>query len=427
MRSRYGFFQATLAAFFLFSATFAFPQSPPDAPAQEPPKLTGDQKREVLEAITKIIDERVFVVGVDLKKWPNFVEKYKEDIDKAENERTFSAAVNRAFREFGFSHIRLRTPRAANQRRGGPVAIGFGMTAEKKDIGLEVASVVPESPAAKAGIESGDIITAINGATPNGIEALNGEAGSLARLKIQKKSGTVFEIELQRSQFSTARKDVVAFPEPEIAVVKIHTFSQGYQRGEVEKLFEQAAKAKFLVLDLRSNGGGATTNLRHLLSLIMPSGTEIGTFVNKADATSYAEKNSGESTTDLHKLAQSKTNRYKTSAQRIEPFAGKVAVLVNRGSASASEICAAALREQRGAKIIGAKTAGAVLASVYGRLPHGYELQYPVSDYITAKGMRLEANPLMPDAETNTRVIDGTDEALTKAIELLKAAERSGA
>ena len=78
-------------------------------------------------------------------------------------------------------------------------------------------------------------------------------------------------------------------------------------------------------------------------------------------------------------------------------WTGKMAVLINRGSASASEIAAAALNECVGAPLIGQKSAGAVLASVYGSLPSGFSVQYPIDDYVTIKGVRLEKSPREPD------------------------------
>jgi carboxyl-terminal processing protease len=98
-------------------------------------------------------------------------------------------------------------------------------------------------------------------------------------------------------------------------------------------------------------------------------------------------------------------------------------VLINRGSASASEICAAALREVAGAKLIGSRTAGAVLASTYARIGD-WELQYPVTDYVTIKGLRLEGNPLQPDEEVSASGNGREDAVLAKALELLRASSK---
>jgi carboxyl-terminal processing protease len=77
------------------------------------------------------------------------------------------------------------------------------------------------------------------------------------------------------------------------------------------------------------------------------------------------------------------------------------------------------LKECRDAVVLGANSAGAVLASVYRKLAGGFELQYPLQDYVTIKGVRLEANPRVPDLVLE-RNPDGKDDAADKAIELLK-------
>ena len=206
----------------------------------------------------------------------------------------------------------------------------------------------------------------------------------------------------------------------ESAVLRIQSFSRGYDQKAIEALLTEAAKAKYLVLDLRSNGGGAVNNLQHLLSLLMPADTVIGTVINRSSFDAFSKAKPGQSAT-LEQIAEATDRKYKTSKRAIEPFAGKIAVLINRGSASASEICASALRENLGSPLVGGNTAGAVLASVYGKLPQGYEIQYPVSDYVTAKGTRLEANPIKPDAEASaTKTEDGKDPGIEKALELLK-------
>lgn len=398
------------------SATATFAQQ---TPVQD--SISADQKADILKAIGELIDNRVYATGVDLKKWPEYLAKHQAEVDKAETIREFTTQVNRAFREFGISHLRLRSPSAARSRQTGPVATGFGMQVEKLENGLIVRSVTPDSPAAKAGIEVGDTIIELDGKAA-AVELLSGEAGSKSSLKVLKKDGTTLSLELQRQQFSTARRETLKWIDEETAVLRVFTFSRGYGRDIIEGHIKEAndKNAKYLVLDLRSNGGGATDNLRHLLSLFLAPDSVIGSFVNRNDAQKYAEATKLEPN-DPIKIAQWLERKYKTRAGRVEPFKGKVAVLTNRGSASASEICAAALREVAGAPVVGTRTAGAVLASVYGRLPHGFELQYPVTDYVTAKGIRLEGNPLMPDIEVTTPVSPEKDEALEKAVAALKA------
>ena len=172
-------------------------------------------------------------------------------------------------------------------------------------------------------------------------------------------------------------------------------------------------------MDLRSNGGGAVNNLNHLLSLLLPEGTPYGVFVTKRVAENYTSANPTAAMTP-EAMAEWAPAKTKTRKLKTAPFAGKMAVLLNRGSASASEICAAALKETVDAKMIGTRSAGAVLSSVFRKLVEGFSIQYPVSDYVTIKGVRLEANPIKPDVEvTAVKKENEPDPVIAKAVEIL--------
>jgi len=203
-------------------------------------------------------------------------------------------------------------------------------------------------------------------------------------------------------------------------VLKLWSFTKGYDRELLEDLFKKASTYKYLLLDLRSNGGGDTGNLQHLLSLLMPPGVVIGTFVSRRLVENFNRDHPGTNETDPIAIAKDSNDRYKTEIAGVAPYPGKLAVLVNRGSASASEIVAWALRENLDTPIVGSKTAGAVLASVFRRLDNGYEIQYPVSDYVTKNGVRLEKNPMLPDIIVSGPAKPGADPAIDQAIAKLK-------
>lgn len=226
------------------------------------------------------------------------------------------------------------------------------------------------------------------------------------------------ELAAQRGPDSGRATSELSWLQDGTAIVRIRTFGAEYRRDEVDKVFESASKAPRLILDLRSNGGGLVGNLQHLMGYLLPSGSVMGTFVTRRTAMAYENATGGDAT-DLAAVAEWSRGKLRVRARADAAFEGKVAVLVNRGTGSASEMAAAALRDVLGAPVIGTPTAGAVLGSTYSTLPHGFRLQYPAQDYVTAKGLRLEGHPLVPDAEVRARGFGEKDPVVDRARDLL--------
>jgi len=394
----------------LFASVAAFAQD-----------LTPEQKTAVLDGIKDVVENRAFVPGVDFSKWSEFISKRQEDLDKAATVTAFGQVVNQALRDFGFSHIRLLSPRAAaNRNRTSIITSGASVAESTEKGGLEVRSVRENSPASEAGIKQGEVIVLVDGTPAKTATQLEGDEGKKLALEVKAPDGTTRQISVELKRISTVRPETLTWLNDKIAVLKVFTFGAGYGRENIEKLVQEASgKAEALAIDLRNNGGGAVNNLNHLLSLLAPDQTVYGTFVSKRVFEQFKESNKDKEPT-LANIVEWTPNKTKTRLRpTTPPFAGKIAVFINRGSGSASEITAAALRETRDALIVGSPSAGAVLASVFRSLPEGFSLQYPVSDYVTVKGVRLEGNPVRPDHEVTGRPEGGKDPVHEKLLELL--------
>jgi hypothetical protein len=313
MMRRFG----SIFLFFLLASTSALAQ------------LSAEAKGDVLREIDRVLSERAFVPGVDLRRWPEFLERRRESVDRAETPDAFVRIVNSALRDFGISHISLRRPASPPRL------------------------LVPE------------------------LWALQG-----SRRQVQ----------------APPSPDTIEWLDDESVLLRIRSFNESYQPRHIDGLFREAANAKHMVLDLRSNGGGRVDHMSHLLGFFLPNNAAVGTFVSRRAALDFIAAGLGDGSDPLA-IAQWYDRKYRIRSSRVAPFRGKVAVLVNRGSASASEITASALRENIDSPIVGTRTAGAVLVSTFQRLPHGFQIQYPVSDYVSIQGLRLEGNPLTPDIE----------------------------
>lgn len=401
------------------SALPAFGQETSGNPfVAKPADFTPEIRTEVLNRMGEVLQRNAFVPGADFGKWADFLVKHSEAINKAETADQFSIAVNGALREFGFSHIVLSTPKAATARMERKV-VGIGVQLQPEEVGLRVMTTFPGAPADKAGIVPGDLILEANGKKATSPSEISGDEGSIVKLKIQREDGKVRDFTITRAKFSTVRPETLTWVNKGTAVLRIPTFDLGYDRKRVETLFTEAKDAKNLILDLRSNGGGAVINLTHLMGLMMPENSPLGTFVGRAVVDSYVRETGGKPT-DIIEIASWTKSKLRAQKNSVPPYKGNMAVLINGGSGSAAEIAAAALQDVMNVPVLGSKSAGAVLVSVMGPLPHGWQLQYPITDFVTMSGYRLEGKGVTPLVEAPMpRKPNDPDPGVEKAVALL--------
>lgn len=345
---------------------------------------------------------------VDATKWPELVVKYREELDTSKTVSEFLDVVNFALGEYGVSGLKVVSTKTWERRlRTSQVGIGIkhsGRTEPLAD-GLVIDQVIGGGPAEKAGVQDGDTILKVDGVALTSTEPLRGEEGSVIVLAIRRgaaaeaEKGKVEDITVTRGKFRTRDPESFVKIDKETAFIRIPSFDNTYDRRRVESLFKEAVGSRYLVIDLRSNGGGATSNLGHFLGLLLERGTEYGTSVSSDTAEMFKEA-TGKDPADILAVAAWSSNKWKVRRNPIEPFAGKVAVLVNRATAFEAEIAAAALNEMRvpPALFAGGRTAGVGMIRKEEALASGeFRMTLPVAEYITIKGRRLENNPLKPD------------------------------
>lgn len=414
-----------LLATFVVCAAQAQTSAPADSPTNGPSyaKVTAEEKQDILDKVNEVVEKHAFVPGVDFTKWPQFLSTERADIDKAQDDHEFALAVNAALHKFGFSHIVLITPESA-QARLSQKSIGIGVLLQAEPGGMRVLNVFPDSPAEEAGLVAGDLIIEGNGKKPESPVELLGEEGTTLSIKVKHENGKVQSYDLMRRKYSNVRPETLTWYNKDTAVLKINTFDVSYNRSNVEDLVKQAedANAKNLILDLRSNPGGSILNLVHLMGLLLPPNTPLGTFITRTSVDRYVKEEKGKPT-DLAAIARYSKSLV-ASKDDIPYFKGHVAVLINGGSGSASEIAAAALRDDVDAPIVGTKSAGAVLVSIMNPMPDGFMLQFPITDFVTVNGVRLEGTGVTPVVDAPAIVkYNEKDEAVEKAALLLERAD----
>ena len=159
-----------------------------------------------------------------------------------------------------------------------------------------------------------------------------------------------------------------------------------------------------IVIDLRGNPGGVLTMAMGLSGHFVSEAESLGTILTRDSS--------------LNLIANPRL--VGAAGQPVKPFAGPVAILVDEGSYSASEIFAGGMQAIGRARIFGTQTAGGALPAVLERLPGGDVLQYAIGDFVTATGQRIEGRGVVPDqvvAPSRDDLLAGRDPILDAALD----------
>jgi carboxyl-terminal processing protease len=281
---------------------------------------------------------------------------------------------------------------------------GVGMGVREDRRGLRVVQVYDDSPADRADIRTGDVITGANGTSLAGkpeevsTSLIRGRPGTRVRLTIISR-GRRRTVNVERATVSVP---VVASRlrragGERVAHVALAQFSSG-AHGEVRQAIERRLRqgAKGVVFDLRGNGGGLLEEARLVSSIFLAEGPIVSTR-GRSQPTRTLMASGGAIDEDV-----------------------PVVVLVDGDSASASEIVTGALQDRGRAKVVGSKTFGKGVFQEVTTLPNGGALDITVGRYFTPKGRNLGGNGIRPDVEArDDRDTARRDEALLAAERVL--------
>lgn len=314
------------------------------------------------------------------------------------------------------SHTYFLDPAALRESRrqlfGNPGFTGIGVTiVQRKDASgvgwIFIEDVFPGSPAKAAGLQRFDRILQVDGHSLENVgvvdasQLIRGPSGSTAVLVVQRGG--------QTRQVSVVRAPIRIPPvedrvlQPGVIYVKVFEFSQGAGRElrrAIERLKEMGP-IRSVILDLRGNPGGLIVEAASVGGVFLPPRTPIARIIERRQQPSLLR------TTGLPLLPRT-----------------PLVVLVDGGSASASEILAGAFKDYQRATIIGEKTAGALGGSVTVALPEG-GMSVTVERILSPKDRRVEGKGIAPDVPVALTVVDmerGEDTQLQAALRFLHAA-----
>ena len=257
---------------------------------------------------------------------------------------------------------------------------GIGIVFGKRGNDYVVISALEDNPGAKAGIKSGDIITAIDDKSTREMNMeqvankIRGKYGTIVTLELKDKEGKLRKVNVVRAEIKNPSVAGQMLANTKIGYIRIAMFNENtgddfaQKYAELEKQGMQA-----LVLDLRENPGGILNAGVDVAKMLVPKGPIV----------SVIDKNG---------------NKYEETSS-LEKVKYPLAVLVDHGSASASEIVAGAIKETKSGKLFGVKTFGkGSVQSVY-RLDNNTAVKITVAKYYTPSGVSIHNVGIEPDVK----------------------------
>lgn len=289
---------------------------------------------------------------------------------------------------------------------------GIGMEVGLRDNVITVIAPLPDTPAQRAGLVSGDIILKIDGVSTDGMQVdeavrrIRGEKGTTVILSIYR------EGELEIQEISVIR-DTITIPTvktekiDDVFIIRLFSFNAIAEMKMQEALREYTKSgAKSLILDLRGNPGGYLQGAVAIAGYFLPTGKVV------------VREHYGDNIEDKLYRSQGRTLREFTPE--------KMVVLIDGGSASASEILAGALGEHKVATLIGVNTFGKGSVQELLPLPNGSSLKVTVARWLTPEGVSISNGGLKPDIKINRtpqQRLDEVDPQQEAALKFIKGEE----
>jgi len=306
----------------------------------------------------------------------------REDVDASE--QTYGAIRGMIDSLGDEGHTRFLTPEEAEKSREAVSStyVGIGIRLQNKDEEVVIASSMDGSPAKEAGIESGDVLIAVNGESvkPDEFEEIGDrvrgpEGTSVDLAVIRDEDEREFTVERAELEVPTSSWSIILGTD--IAHLRLSSFSEN-SASKLEGAISEAreAGAERFIFDLRENPGGLVSQAAEVAAQFLPAGDVV--YIRR-DADGNEEE-----------TAVPEDN---------EPLDAPLVVLVNEGSSSSAEIVAGAMRDNGRAEVVGETTFGTGTVLDEFTLSDGSAILLGIAEWLTPSGDSIRGSGIEPDIE----------------------------
>lgn len=343
------------------------------------------------------------------KSYKSILENYYDDIDE---NKLVEAAISGMLSYLGdpySTYLNENSTTILNDSLNGSYE-GVGIEVTTTDTGkINIVNVFDDSPAQKAGVHPGDIITKINDidmANKTSNDAVS-EIQKSKKIKIEvNRNSKILSFDLEKASLyvPSISAEIKEYNNQKVGYIKINKFSDTtYEQFKKELTNLETKQINSLIIDVRNNTGGYLSDATNIAKMFLQKGKLIYSLQNKLTK---------EDTVD----DTEESRNY------------KVYMLINNGSASASEVLASALKYSYGATLVGVKSYGKGKVQKTSTLSDGTMYKYTSAKWLTPKGNCIDEIGLTPDIEVNLseeymndRVPEKDNQLQTALFEMTKA------
>jgi carboxyl-terminal processing protease len=363
--------------------------------------------QELYDQVWKLVDTKYVDAESNNQDWNRWRHKYdshlKNDKDAYVAIETMLASLNDPYTRF------LDPDEFADETQSiSGTLFGIGVQIGVKDDKLMVIAPIENTPADKAGIKANDIIIEINHKSSKGMsvkdaaDLIRGPKGTTVTLLIKREGLSEKLYTITRDKIDVKSVSInppkTASLDKNIGYIRLNSFLSQSASSEIREALIKLKDKEGYILDLRSNPGGLLTNAINISDMFLNSGVIVST----VDRDGYKE----------------------TQRSVCHPLTGKpMVVLIDGGSASASEILSGALKDNKRAVLIGTKSFGKGLVQEINKLPGGSGINITTQKYLTPNGTDINKKGITPDVEVKNSEADiknKQDKQLEKANEIIR-------